>query len=369
MDVSLCRPHQSAGSPVSTAMRSRRVAAAVLSVLAGCVAVAFVVAADAQSSRRAVSGALLEYYQPWQAPPTPVVNAQQLVSTYAQQKVRSEERGIMHALYRSANGDDAASQLDADVSPLDPAVAGAPSYASELNFLQEDLPSHRSVEGGLTGALPAGSHQQLSREQEHESQLRGGGQREIGREVLEQRGVVKAAEQLQQDAPPGYHLAWIANDGPDLAKENGGRDELPYFPMPPLDEESRPDQHVEWVAPGPCMLRDGTDMQYDDAECQHHQVVDDHYPDRPLATSTFPSDAYRPDIRYPYIKGPYYTHLVDGHDHQYQGYQRGHWVWKPLGKAKRAQPPPRGSYAEWFADFRNPNNDGRYGQGYGQDGR
>jgi hypothetical protein len=53
----------------------------------------------------------------------------------------------------------------------------------------------------------------------------------------------------------------------------------------------------------------------------------------------------------------------------FQGYQHGHWVWKALGKAARPQLPAHGSYAEWFADFRNPNNNGRYGQGYGQDGR
>merc|ERR1712216_690158 len=109
------------------------------------------------------------------------------------------------------------------------------------------------------------------------------------------------------------------------------------------------------------MLRDGTDMEYPDRECQHHEVVDDQYPSRPLATATFPSDTYQPDIQYPYIKGPYYHHLVDANENQYQGYQRGTWVWKPLGKARRPAPPPRGSYAEWFANFRNPDK-GHYGQ-------
>jgi hypothetical protein len=208
-----------------------------------------------------------------------------------------------------------------------------------------------------------------------------------GADVLQDPKAVKDAEQLQAVAPPGYHLAFV----PDAkrsrrrreqqqqqqqlgyltggANENGGRDELPYFPMPPVDEDMRPGQHVEWVAPGPCMLRDGTDMGYADAECQHHEVVDDQYPERPLLTTTFPNDVYKPDTKYPYIKGPFYHHLVNGLDHQYEGFQRGHWVWKDLGRFKRPQPPRRGSYAEWFADFRNPNNDGRYGQGYGQDGR
>ena len=195
----------------------------------------------------------------------------------------------------------------------------------------------------------------------------------VGSDTLKSKAAIKDAKQLEAHAPAGYHLAWVAN-GPkpqlaplersQMARENGGRDELPFFPMTPVDVDEHPDAHVEWVAPGPCMLRDGTDMQYADRECQHHQVVDDQYPSRPLMTATFPSDHYQPDIQYPYIKGPYYHHLVDSNDNQYQGYQRGTWVWKPLGKARRPAPPPRGSYAEWFANWRKPDKGH-----YGQDGR
>ena len=330
---------------------------------------------------------LLQYYQPWQAPATPTVDTQKLVADYASGRMRAEERGVLHALYRSANGGDSASPLVSS-SAWEPALAGAPSYASELNLLEQDMPSRRDADAEEQAAPPVPRRVEALR-MEAAARLR---QKQAaiqatGADVLQDPKAVKDAEQLQAVAPPGYHLAFV----PDAkrsrrrreqqqqqqqlgyltggANENGGRDELPYFPMPPVDEDMRPGQHVEWVAPGPCMLRDGTDMGYADAECQHHEVVDDQYPERPLLTTTFPNDVYKPDTKYPYIKGPFYHHLVNGLDHQYEGFQRGHWVWKDLGRFKRPQPPRRGSYAEWFADFRNPNNDGRYGQGYGQDGR
>ena len=358
-DVALCRPAAAPRAPANRPWRAR-LGAAVLSGVAGVAAVALLVAGDGGGR-----GALLEYYQPWQARSVPAVDMQQLIGGYARRQVQSAERGVMHALYRSANGGD-------DPSPMDPAVAAAPSYHTERDFLQQDLPSRQAagIQSQVRELAPAlrAREQQRRLELEQRRQAAPAKEREVGEDVLKGNGEVTAAEKLQQDAPPGYHLAWVS-DKPEHAKENGGRDELPYFPMPPLNAESRPDQHVEWVAPGPCMLRDGTDMEYSDAECQHHEVVDDQYPERPLLTTTFPSDVYRPDIQYPYIKGPFYHHLVDDNDHQYQGYQRGQWVWKPLGRARRPQPPPQGSYAEWFADFRNPNNDGRYGQGYAQDGR
>lgn len=309
---------------------------------------------------------MLEYYQPWQAAPTPAVNMQQLVGGFAQQQVQDTARGVMHALYRSANGND-------DADPVDPAVGGAPSYATELDFLQQqNLPSRSEGQAEERASATYRQQQQLMEQEQAEAVMEHDMQAKpamVGDEILKSQKAVKDAESLQRQAPPGYHLAWVSDGKPELAKENGGRDELPFFPMPPLDQEMRPGNHVEWMAPGPCMLRDGTDMHYDDAECQHHQVIDDQYPERPLHTTTFPSDSYRPDIQYPYIKGPYFPHLVDGNDNQYQGYQHGHWVWKALGKAARPQLPAHGSYAEWFADFRNPNNNGRYGQGYGQDGR
>ena len=342
-------------------MRKWRVCIAVVSSVA-CVALVFALVAG-DSAGAPGRNALLDYYQPWQATPTPYVNMQQLVGQFADNKVRDAERGVMHALYRSANGDD-------DATPTDPGVEGAPSYASELNFMQQDLPSRRAEESEEepdAEPAPWREEEQLQHEAAEDRVRRKHAELvAAGKQLLTSSKAIHDARQLQKSAPPGYHLAYVPNQ---LAKENGGRDELPFVPMPPLDEEARPGQHVEWEAPGPCMLRDGTDMQIPDAECQHHEVVDDQYPERPLLTSTFPSDHYRPDIQYPYIKGPYYHHLVDGNDNQYQGYSHGHWVWKPLGRWRRQQPPPRGSYAEWFADFRNPNNDGRYGQGYAQDGR
>jgi hypothetical protein len=81
-------------------------------------------------------GTLLEYYQPWQARAGPAVDLQQLIGGYAHRQVQSAERGVMRALYRSANGGQ-------DPSPMDPAVAPAPSYHSELDFLRRDLPSRQ----------------------------------------------------------------------------------------------------------------------------------------------------------------------------------------------------------------------------------
>jgi len=383
-DVGLCAPASPATTGAGAAGergRRLRLGATVLSGMAGVAAVALLLAGE----RGPRAGTLLEYYQPWQARAGPAVDLQQLIGGYAHRQVQSAERGVMRALYRSANGGQ-------DPSPMDPAVAPAPSYHSELDFLRRDLPSRQVAVSQLREQEQVRAREQLQeqvRELAHSQQARvrdlspamraREAQQRLalkhtqekkhetaGDHVGKNMGAVTTAEKLQQDSPPGYHLAWVS-DKPERAKENGGRDELPYFPMPPLAAESRPDEHVEWTAPGPCMLRDGTDMQYSDAECQHHEVVDDKYPERPLLTTTFPSDVYRPDIQYPYIKGPFYHHLVDDNDNQYQGYQRGHWDWKPLGRARRTQAPDRGSYAEWFSDFRNPNNDGRYGQGYAQD--
>lgn len=374
--MELCSPHQQAAAAVSA--RRRRLAAVVLTGIAGVAAVVALVVSD---SRPQLSSALLEYYQPWQARSTPAVDEQELVGGYAAQRVQDAERGVMRALYRSANGGD-----DAGPTP-EPAIAGAPSYASELNFLKQDLPSRRAEKAQQKDfAVPSPWRQEEElREEEavrHQAQLKQEhvvaakpGAKPVGVDTLKSTSAIKDAKQLEAHAPAGYHLAWVANDPTpklaspvvarsEMARENGGRDELPFFPMTPIDVDQRPDAHVEWVAPGPCMLRDGTDMGYPDRECQHHEVVDDQYPSRPLISSTFPSDNYQPDIQYPYIKGPYYHHLVDANDNAYQGYQRGTWVWKPLGKARRPAPPPRGSYAEWFANFRNPDKGH-----YGQDGR
>jgi len=191
-------------------------------------------------------------------------------------------------------------------------MCSAPSYASELSFISQELPPRRAEE---VAASPW-RLQELLRQQA--ARVQASADTPVEEQVLESKAVVEDAEKLDKQAPPGYHLAWVSDGQKELAKENGGRDELPYFPMPPLDAEERAGKHVEWIAPGPCMLRDGTDLQSDDAECQHHEVVDDQYPELPLATSTFPSDSYRPDIQYPYIKGPFYHHLVDANDNQYQ---------------------------------------------------
>jgi len=191
-------------------------------------------------------------------------------------------------------------------------MCSAPSYASELSFISQELPSRRAEE---VAASPW-RLQELLRQQA--ARVQASADTPVEEQVLESKAVVEDAEKLDKQAPPGYHLAWVSDGQNELAKENGGRDELPYFPMPPLDAEERAGKHVEWIAPGPCTLRDGTDLQSDDAECQHHEVVDDQYPELPLATSTFPSDSYRPDIQYPYIKGPFYHHLVDANDNQYQ---------------------------------------------------
>lgn len=306
--LALCSPH-SPQSAVAAAARSRRLGMSALSMIAGVAVVALLVASD--SGSRGARSAMLEYYQPWQAAPTPAVNMQQLVGGFAQQQVQDTERGVLHALYRSANGND-------DADPVDPEVGGAPSYSSEIDFLQKQ--SLTSLRAGQAEERASATHRQQQQLMEQEQAEAAMQQKPVlvGDDVLKSNTAVNDSESVQRQAPPGYHLAWVSDGKPELAKENGGRDELPYFPMPPLDQEKRPGNHVEWMAPGPCMLRDGTDMQYDDAECQHHQVVDDQYPERPLLTTTFPSDSYRPDIQYPYIRGPYLPHLVDSHDNQYQ---------------------------------------------------
>jgi len=250
--LALCSPHDF-GAAVAV-RRRMRVGVAVLSMLAGFAAVALVVASDPTPK----ASLLAEYYQPWQERAAPEVNLPQLAGGFAEHQASDAERGVMHALYRSANGDE-------DSSPLDPSVGGAPAYATELNFLQQELPTRRTEEAA---ASPWRQEEQLRQQAERVEES---DDRPVGEQVLETKGAVKDVEDLERQAPPGYHLAWMSNgQTAELAKENGGRDELPYFPMPPLDAEQRAGNHVEWAAPGPCMLRDGTDMQSDDAECQHH---------------------------------------------------------------------------------------------------
>ena len=336
-----------------------RVGVIVLSALAGLVAVVLLVAGDTGGGV-ANQSALLAYYQPWQVPSTPNVNMQQLISGYVGNQVqnaerdpevlagvRDAERGVMHALYRSANSND-----DSDF--LDPAVTGAPSYAKELNFLRRNLPSRRAVKAReareayelatrerLQEQMQlAEQKQQVRWQAEHKQQRQHQLQQQLQKQqhstaakevplvepvkdkFLKTPALIKAVQALKSQAPPGMHLAWVGDmDEEAVADENGGRNEIPYFPMPPLDAGGSKvidGEHVEFVAPGPCMLRDGTDMGYDDAECSHHQVIDDQYPEKKLITATFPSDTYVPDIQYPYIKGPYLPHLVDANDEQYQ---------------------------------------------------
>jgi len=261
--------------------RSRRVVVAVLAAVAGCAAVCALVVQDgAAPALSRHSSALLEYYQPWQARSTPAVNEQELVGGYAAQRVRSAERGVMRALYRSANGGD-----DAGPTP-EPAVAGAPSYASELNFLKQNLPSRRAEasEEQAVAAQEATLREEEQLEQEQAVADQRPAEQAVGSDTLKSKAAIKDAKDLEAHAPAGYHLAWVANspkpqlaspplERSQMARENGGRDELPFFPMTPVDVDEHPDAHVEWVAPGPCMLRDGTDMQYTDRECQHHQVI------------------------------------------------------------------------------------------------
>jgi len=59
----------------------------------------------------------VQTHEQWQARADPQVNMQKLAGGYAEHQVRDAERGVMHALYRSANGEE-------DSSPLDPSVGG-----------------------------------------------------------------------------------------------------------------------------------------------------------------------------------------------------------------------------------------------------
>jgi hypothetical protein len=160
-----------------------------------------------------------------------------------------------------------------------------------------------------------------------------------------------ASEGLAYTRRPGYRLVWVPNK-PEPAREYGGRDEVPYYPMP-SPNPVRGGGHEVFV-PHDCAHTDGYDP-----ECRYKFQWTDQYPQRPLITRTFPHEHYYPATEYPFIKGPFKHHLVNDNGHPFGDSYVGHWVWvSDNGSAGTAQ-------GDTPAD--EPTD--RYSQRYGQDGR